>query len=337
MRDAFCVRGDVVDAPIAQQVARDVEQAEALPDALRCELESVFRCGFGGLKLRLAETPSLMDATAFACGDTIVIQPEAFRPATKPGFALLVHEAAHVLQQRGASEPDAALRRCDDQTLEVQAELAAAAYLGGSVGPAVRHANFARAAIQCQPNGSLNMHYLNGGTMNPAGGPITFAANNSMNEVFASRAQAFARAKALLEIPVSTAKRTYHFWIPGGGIANGEGLDIAGNNNAPMLAAAAAQRTGRYYDFGHGKLIVEHPDDPNSWTAQGGGPHIQRGHFHCCQYQIAAGSTQSMYMPFIVNNNFAQVQAEPTVYDWDRRFRFVTPVGGVTGHHIYYH
>ena len=101
--------------------------------------------------------------------------------------------------------------------------------------------------------------------------------------------------------------------------------------------AAVAQRTGRYYDFGLGKLIVERPDDPNSWTSVGGGGQVHRGHFHCCQYEIASGSTQSMYMLYDTHNGVSQLTGGPAVYDWDRRFKFETAAGGVTGHHIYYH
>jgi hypothetical protein len=205
-----------------------------------------------------------------------------------------------------------------DPALEREAELASLAPSGGA---ALSRLEAAGMLLQCQPNGTLDAHYLDGGTMSPPGGPITFAANNSMNEVYATRALAFARAKALLGLANSTARRTYHFWLTGGGIALGEGTDVAGNGNAPMVGAAVAQRTGRYYDFG---LV-------------GGGAQVQRGHFHCCQYEIASGNAQSMYMLYDTHGGFSQTPNGPAVYDRDRRFSFETAGGGVTGHHIYYH
>jgi hypothetical protein len=223
---------------------------------------------------------------------------------------------------------------CRDDALEREAEAACAAPIRGAT---LSQPKSTGTWLQCQANGVLNAHYLDGGKINPVGGPITFAANNSMNEVHANRALAFARAKSLLGLANSVAKRTYHFWIIGGGIVFAEGTNVAGNGNAPMVGAAVAQRTGRYYDFGQGKLIVEHPDDPNSWTAMGGGAQMQRGHFHCCQYEIGSWNTQSMYMLFATNGGFSQLAGGPAVYDWDRRFGFETAGGGVTGHHIYYH
>jgi hypothetical protein len=64
---------------------------------------------------------------------------------------------------------------------------------------------------------------------------------------------------------------------------------------------------------------------------------VQRGHFHCCQYEISSGSAPSMYMLYDTHNGFSQTPGGPAVYDWDRRFRFETAGGGVTGHHIYFH
>ena len=320
--------------------------AAPLPESSRTRLEAFFGAPLDTVTVTTSIAPRELGARGFAAGERVFLDPASGSVETPAGAGLLVHEIAHVLQQRAglvaAADNGGHLMRVDRADLEAEADAAAAAFLSGrprfsvANGLASRPAEARITVVQCQATGTINTAYLDQGTMNPAGGPITFSANNSMNEVYLTRVLAFNRAKALLGMtPISVARRTYHWYLAGGGIANGEGTDINGGTPA---GAAANQRTGRYYDFGRGKLIVEHPDDPNSWTSVAGGGNIQRGHFHIASYAIANGNQPSMYMLHGPGFGAAPIVANaPPVYDWDRRFAFQLPAGGNTGHHIYYY
>lgn len=315
------------------------------PESILQRLEHFFAAPLDSVRLTRSITPRLLGAVGFARGEDVVIDPLLGSLETPAGVGVLVHEIAHVMQQRAGLVPNLShggrrvLVDCVD--LEASANAAAAEFLcgrprfSGSGGRAWPPVAPGAAVVQCQATGALNTAYLDQGTMNPPPGPITFSANNSMNEVYGTRVAAFNRAKALIGmLPTSVAKRTYHWYLVAGGIANGEGQDI---NGGTPPGAAANQRTGRYYDFGHGKLIVEHPDDPNSWTSVGGGAPTLRGHFHIASYEVASGNQKSMYLLHGPGFGAAPIVAnQPPVYAWDRRFSFEQAGGGATGHHIYY-
>jgi hypothetical protein len=73
---------------------------EALPGAVRQKMESFFGTGFGDVRVHVGPHVTAMGATAFTHGAHIHFAPGRWEPGSQRGIQLLVHELAHVVQQR---------------------------------------------------------------------------------------------------------------------------------------------------------------------------------------------------------------------------------------------
>lgn len=325
---------------------------QLLPAALREKLESYFGLQFDQVGIIPSDTPHLIGAQAFAIGESIHISPQMLDYGSPMSIRLLCHELTHIVQGRLGMAQVESITSLWDPTLECQADRIADGFglhnhqvewTACQLSAAARSS--ASRAIQCQPRGNLNANYIGGG-MHPlvpaAPAGIGFSGANQLNEVWGTRALALARAKTLLGVPGNIARRTYHWYVMHVGNdhvhPHNEGLPV---NGRQLVGANAAQRTGRYYDFGRGKLIVEHTDDPNSTTQIGIAAGVQRAHFHIASYDNNLG----MYMPYRTGGGIALAgaagQPGPDVYDIDRRYHFeqgdIHNGGIMLHHHIYYH
>lgn len=318
-----------------------------MPVQVRQEIEDYFGVFLTGIKYCQRPEADALGARAFIIGDTVCFSHSYESLNTTSSLRLLCHELAHIVQRWLYLRRPTFFDRTGillDPALEMQADRLAKNFRHGT-----RQREWSASTlnkvqiifywnlIQLQTRGLRNANYLDGGTINPAE-PVApagyeFSAHNSLNELWDTRDNAFDRAKILLGTG-PTARRTYHWWVVDEGIQLGEGLDVSGGI---LGGANANQRAGRYYDFGRGKLIVEHPYDPNSTISHGVNPPEQSGHFHLCIYPIA--NTNSMYMPIGLAHGAANPpvanHAAPAVYEWARRFRYEIN-GGLQGHHVYY-
>jgi len=111
--------------PSAQQ--QGLSGGEPLAGAQRRRLEGAFGETLPEVRLhRDAEAARLsrsLGARAFTYGSHVVFGAQQYAPGTAGGDALLAHELAHVLQQRGASSPSL---QADQRGLERQADHSAA-------------------------------------------------------------------------------------------------------------------------------------------------------------------------------------------------------------------
>ena len=119
-------------APVS--VRRELGGGNPLSGELRLRMESAFGASFGGVRLHndanAARLTDRLNARAFTVGRDVVFGREEFRPGTIAGDALIAHELAHVVQQRGAAGP-AMLAKSPDSTtpLEVDADRSATAFV----------------------------------------------------------------------------------------------------------------------------------------------------------------------------------------------------------------
>jgi hypothetical protein len=133
---------------IRQLVAASASQA--LPDAVRAEMEARFGQDFSAVRVHdgpgAAASADSVAAKAFTVGSDIVFGTGAFAPETASGRALLAHELAHVVQQsRGGGTPTEGSER----VLEASAEQAAATIANG--GGAVEVAGAAAPSLARAP------------------------------------------------------------------------------------------------------------------------------------------------------------------------------------------
>jgi len=97
-----------------------------LPPSVRGRMEDRFHANFADIRILAPEqTGANQAARAWTTGNEITFANGEFRPGTLAGDALLAHELAHVVQQRG-SAASASAAGADALTLERQAENAAA-------------------------------------------------------------------------------------------------------------------------------------------------------------------------------------------------------------------
>ncbi|VTU28745.1 eCIS core domain-containing protein [Variovorax sp. RA8] len=102
----------------------------SLPGAVRTRMESAFGADFAGVRLhtdaKAAQLSEQLNARAFTLGAHVAFGSGEYRPGTLVGDALMAHELAHVLQQRGhAAGPPQAKRGPADSALEKDADNAA--------------------------------------------------------------------------------------------------------------------------------------------------------------------------------------------------------------------
>src|SRR5271166_284505 len=103
-----------IKSGLASHLADVMRRAPPIPARLRARLEDWFGEALGELRLGVVPGPSRVGARAFACRDTIIVEPDAFDPGTASGAALLIHEAAHVIQQRGMPAVAGPMALCRD-------------------------------------------------------------------------------------------------------------------------------------------------------------------------------------------------------------------------------
>ncbi len=93
------------DAP-APMVAAALGEGAALDGGAASRIGDAFGDGFGDVRIhtdaRAARMADDRNATAFTVGNHIAFNADAYQPGTPHGDALLAHELAHVVQQRGA-------------------------------------------------------------------------------------------------------------------------------------------------------------------------------------------------------------------------------------------
>ena len=96
----------------------------------RGRMEEAFGDSFADLQVhtdaRAARLSSDLDAHAFTLGSHIAFSSEAWRPGTPTGDAILAHELAHVIQQRGAAIGEGPAAAHDGAGYERDADVAAA-------------------------------------------------------------------------------------------------------------------------------------------------------------------------------------------------------------------
>ncbi len=132
----------------------------ALPDPLRGRLETALGADLGEVRVHTgapsAEAAVAVGASAYAVGQDVHFGPGTYAPGSREGDALIAHEVAHAVQQRGlgtgvrqdrleVSEPGDAH--------ELEAEAFARSFVDGGTAPvaAVRAGTVARAVIHRSP------------------------------------------------------------------------------------------------------------------------------------------------------------------------------------------
>ena len=116
----------------AAGVAAQLGSGSALDGAARLKMESAFHADFSGVRVHAdrqgAKLSDHLDARAFTVSNHVAFGAGEYGPGTLVGDALLAHELAHVVQQRGGGPAQS-----DTQTLEHHADQAAEqAVLAGS-------------------------------------------------------------------------------------------------------------------------------------------------------------------------------------------------------------
>jgi hypothetical protein len=101
--------------------------ARPLPTYPRTFLESRFRTDFSRVRIHTddwaARAAAQLDAAAYTLGERVAFGRGRYAPHTEHGLRLLGHELAHVVQQRGASIPEApSPRAVPTQALETDAD-----------------------------------------------------------------------------------------------------------------------------------------------------------------------------------------------------------------------
>jgi|GEM_PF-2182285 len=76
-----------------------------LPPPVLRRLESLLRADLSSVRIHVSHRPTASGALAYTRGETIVFAPGQYDPYSRAGFARLVHEMTHVLQQRAGRTP----------------------------------------------------------------------------------------------------------------------------------------------------------------------------------------------------------------------------------------
>ncbi len=97
----------------------------ALPDSVRARMEPAFGASFAGVRVHTDAAGSRLsdrlNARAFTVGRHVAFGAGEYRPGTLAGDALIAHELAHVVQQRGA-QPDGVMARSSVSEGPVEAD-----------------------------------------------------------------------------------------------------------------------------------------------------------------------------------------------------------------------
>jgi hypothetical protein len=330
-----------------------------LSRSIRNDLRNFFGDISSDIRVFVGEIPYMLQASAFSEGRNVVIDKAVLLKEPREFLSTLAHEFAHAIQQRCHWESTiAGTALVHDRALENEANLVASRFLRGEGVPKLTTiapgSNSSRIVAQCQQFGQLGAYTLNQprNWQGPAQGPVQYAAVNCRNEIWANRATAHSRAKALAGVEANrNARRTYHFFSDG---AHNEGWLVSSTIGADQVDPA---RRGRYYDFGRGPrgslLIVEHTNDQNAVVTVHNMA-APRAHFHICTYgqhlfferALDAGRKWQPFDPTVMYLPFYTVPAEraedryktnegPREYELDGRFGEAGQYGK-NEHHIYY-
>jgi Domain of unknown function (DUF4157) len=89
----------------------DLDRGRALDGGVRSRMESAFEAPFDNVRVHTdglaAGATARLGARAFTVGRDLVFGADEYRPGTAVGEALIAHELAHVLQQRGGAGANA--------------------------------------------------------------------------------------------------------------------------------------------------------------------------------------------------------------------------------------
>ena len=125
------------DRPGVRELAVSSEQGEAVKAATRSLAEQQLGHSFASVRVhsdtKSASLAEKLNAAAFTVGEHVVFGSGKYEPSTEAGRHLILHELAHVVQQRQASGLSPEIGASDD-VLERRAERAAA---GGPLASAV--------------------------------------------------------------------------------------------------------------------------------------------------------------------------------------------------------
>ena len=141
----FKRRGDGTGGADPVAVRSELGRGEALPSSSAAAMSRAFGGeDFSGVRVHTdpgaAGAAERLDARAFTIGPDVAFGPGEFRPGTLEGDALIAHELAHVVQQRGAAAAVDAARTdgANEGALEAEADAAAVAAVTGLHGHAGR-------------------------------------------------------------------------------------------------------------------------------------------------------------------------------------------------------
>jgi hypothetical protein len=113
-----------------EAVRSQLGSGRALDSHARTSMESAFGHDFSGVRIhtdsRADHLSSQLNARAFTVGNDIAFAGGEFRPGTIVGDALLAHELAHVVQQKGTSPDASRPAGHDNAALEAEADQSAA-------------------------------------------------------------------------------------------------------------------------------------------------------------------------------------------------------------------
>lgn len=119
---------------------------EQLDAGMRSAMEPRFGHDFSRVRIhtdaRAAESARAIDASAYAAGNDIVLDPESYAPGTPAHVGLLTHELAHVVQQRAAGPAPPGVLRFSTAHEEAGADRARDAVAAGRPAPYLPPAPF---------------------------------------------------------------------------------------------------------------------------------------------------------------------------------------------------
>ena len=126
-RIASTGRGAPAPPGSAAAISAQLSRGRPLDSGIRTHMERGFGVSFGDVRLHTDSTASRLaqqySARAFTVGNNIAFGAGQYRPSTLGGQALMAHELAHVLQQRGAGRDEGVTQ---SMALESSADSAAA-------------------------------------------------------------------------------------------------------------------------------------------------------------------------------------------------------------------
>ena len=158
-----------------------------LPRSLLHDVEDFFQTDLSAVQFYETAWVRRLGARALACGDRVCFDRSRFNPDTAPGRRLIIHELAHVVQQRWYRAGRLSWRGTalvDDPILEAEAEAAAKRFLQGRSAPrgcrrASAQTDESGAVIQCQKWGLVGRSWLK---VPPSDYANSFADQSSWNE-----------------------------------------------------------------------------------------------------------------------------------------------------------